>query len=141
MAFSQGQRSSSVSGWPALILATLLAGGNLSPSSQRQPIRPASASATVLFPEPDTPISTTAQGVDSATKILRKRGAVGEPDGLPGRAGAIGGQVLVCQEARQDRAFARSCNLEKHFAAGRERGQGERHPWHEWLDIGFGYTD
>src|SRR5262249_34267853 len=62
IAFSQGQRSSSVNGWPALILATLLAGGNLSPSSQRQPSRPESASAIVVLPAPETPITISAQG-------------------------------------------------------------------------------
>src|ERR1700742_3710776 len=104
-------------------------------------MRPASDSAIVLLLEPDTPISTSAQGVVSATKILRERGTVGEPDGLPGRAGAIGGQVLVCEQARQDRSLARSCDLEKHFAAGTQRRQGERDPRHERLDIGFGYAD
>src|SRR5437868_3519933 len=96
IACSQGQRSSSVSGWPALILATLAGGWKLSPSSNRQPRRLARQPATVLLPEPDTPITTSAQGIAaSATKLLRKRGLIHQPDGLALGSRAVRRQVLA----------------------------------------------
>src|SRR5437899_1058541 len=95
----------------------------------------------VLLPEPETPITTSAQGNLLPTKILRNRGAVHQPDRLAGGSRAVGGQVLGCEQARQDRALFRACNLEQHFAAGAEGGQREGDPRDEWLDIRPGYTD
>ena len=56
---SHGHRSSSVSGTPAAILATLASGWNASPSAYVQPSAAASPVATVVLPTPDTPITTT----------------------------------------------------------------------------------
>src|SRR5579872_7333662 len=52
---SHGQRSASVSGIPARILATFAAGWNASASANCQPRRPASSAPTVVLPLPDTP--------------------------------------------------------------------------------------
>src|SRR5262245_10345126 len=103
-------------------------------------MRLASASAIVLLPEPDTPIKTSAQGIVSATKVLRKRRTVGEPDGLADRACAIGRKVLVCEQPRQDRALCWACDLEQHFAAGRQCRQSKCDSRHERLDIGLGHA-
>ena len=79
----------------------------------------ASASATVLLPEPETPITINAQGVvASPTKILRQRGLVDQPDRLADRASALRRQVLASEHARQDRALFGACDLEQHLAAG-----------------------
>src|SRR3954471_2306719 len=138
MALSQGQRSSSVRGWPARIFSTLLAGLKLSPSSNRQPRRSPNAFATVLLPEPDTPITINAQGASTpVTNSPRKRGLVDQPDGLAIRARAYGRQSLAIEQARQDRLLVVPRYLEQHFAAGRQRGQGERDPRHEGGNIGF----
>src|SRR4051812_27036520 len=132
MALSQGQRSSSVRGWPARIFSTLLAGRKLSPSSNRQPRRSPSAFARVLLPEPDTPITINAQGASTpATNFLRKRGLVDQPDGLAIRARAYGRQSLAIEQARQDRLLVWPPHPEQHFAAGRHRGGGEREPPHQ----------
>src|SRR5258707_10377045 len=95
----------------------------------------------VLLPEPETPITTSAQGVLLPTKILRNRGPVHQPDRLAGGSRAVGGQVLGCEEARQDRTLVRACNLEQHFAAGGEGGQREGNPRDERLYIPFWPTD
>ena len=55
MARSHGQRSSSVSGWPAAILATLASEWNSSPSAKSQPIAVAMPLATVVLPDPGHP--------------------------------------------------------------------------------------
>src|ERR1700743_614178 len=97
MALSLGPRSSSVSGWPALIWAMLLAGWNLSPSTLRQPIRSANLSAMVLLPDPETPIMTSAHGAltASGTKILRHCCLVQQPDGFSLRPRAVGREILA----------------------------------------------
>src|SRR5438874_4893656 len=59
MARSQGQRSVSVSGIPARILATFAAGWKSSASANRQPRRPASRAPTVVLPLPETPATIT----------------------------------------------------------------------------------
>ena len=46
-------------------------------------------SAMVLLPEPETPITTSAQGVLLPTKILRQRRAIDQPDRLAGGSRAI----------------------------------------------------
>src|ERR1700753_2907798 len=104
IALSHGQRSSSVSGWPALILAMLLAGGDLSPSTLRQPMRSANLSAMVLLPDPETPIMISAHGVlpASATNILRQRRLVQQPDGFALRPRAICREILAGKHACQD---------------------------------------
>ena len=56
---SQGHRSSSVSGMPAAIFATLASGWKSSPSAYVQPSAAARPVATVVLPTPDTPITTT----------------------------------------------------------------------------------
>src|SRR5205823_14802793 len=56
---SQGRRSSSVSGWPAFILAMLAAGCRSSPSSNSQPSSPANREPIVVLPLPATPATTT----------------------------------------------------------------------------------
>src|SRR3977135_1211108 len=94
----------------------------------------------VVLPEPDTPITTSAQGISltlSLTKILRKGRLVGKPDGLAKGMRAVGGQGLARQHARQDRALVCACDLEQHFARRGKCRQGERDPWHERLDVGL----
>src|SRR6516164_3008357 len=63
MPCSQGQRSSSVSGTPLCIFSTLEGGWNQSPSSKIQFSRWASIDAIVLLPQPETPITTTTEGL------------------------------------------------------------------------------
>src|SRR5262245_52699136 len=63
MPCSQGQRSSSVSGTPRCIFSTLDGGWNQSPSSKVQFSRWASIDAIVLLPQPETPITTTTEGL------------------------------------------------------------------------------
>src|SRR5262249_22479270 len=83
MPSSQGQRSSSVSGCPLCIFSTFDCGWNQSPSSKIQFSRWASIDAIVLFPHPDTPITTTTEVFpsderallsDSEPRLWRKRG-------------------------------------------------------------------
>ncbi len=62
IASSQGQRSSSVSGVPLRILATLASGWNASPWANSQPSPVDSPFATVDFPLPETPMTTTTSG-------------------------------------------------------------------------------
>src|SRR5258705_11605718 len=95
----------------------------------------------VLLPEPETPITTSAQGVLLPTKILRNRGPVHQPDRLAGGSRAVGGQGLGCEEARQDRTLVRACNLEQHFAAGVECGLPDGNPLDQRLDIRVVNTD
>src|ERR1700728_3240982 len=63
-AFSQGQRSSSVSGVPLCILSTLEAGWNQSASSNSHLRRRARSAPTVDFPHPETPITITTLGAE-----------------------------------------------------------------------------
>src|SRR6185312_15824201 len=95
----------------------------------------------VLLPEPETPITTSAQGVSLPTKILRNRGAVHQPDRLAGGSRAVGGQVFGCEEARQDRTLFRARNLEQHFTAGGKGGQREGNSRDERLDIRAWHAD
>src|SRR6266851_3332638 len=98
----------------------------------------------VLLPEPDTPITTSAQGlspVSSLTEILRQRSLIRQPNRLAGGSHTVGGQVLAVQHARQDRTLIGARHLEQHLAAGVERRQGQRHPRHEWLDMCLGDAD
>src|SRR6195952_1963067 len=95
----------------------------------------------VLLPEPETPITTSAQGVSLATKALRKRGLIDQPDRLADRADTARRQVLACEHARQDRALAGARDLKQHFAAGGERGQSEADARDERLDIGARHAD
>ena len=60
--FSHGHRSSSVSGTPAAIFATLAGGWKSSASAYGQPSRRVSSTATVVLPEPATPMITTCTG-------------------------------------------------------------------------------
>src|ERR1700684_4502900 len=55
MAWSHGQRSSSVSGTPPRIFSMFAAGWNSPASANRQPSRAASIAPTVVLPLPDTP--------------------------------------------------------------------------------------
>src|SRR5580698_857981 len=57
MARSHGQRSSSLSGLPLRIFSTLARGCRSSPSRKATPRAPASMAATVVLPEPETPIT------------------------------------------------------------------------------------
>src|SRR5262249_16871470 len=59
----QGQRSSSLSGPAACTFSTLDGGWNQSPSSKIQFSRWASIAAIVLLPQPETPITTTTEGL------------------------------------------------------------------------------
>ena len=45
------------------------------------------------------------QGTLLPTRILRNRGPIHQPDRLAGGSRAVGGQVLACEEARQDRTL------------------------------------
>src|SRR3569833_1861698 len=97
----------------------------LSTSSKRQPRRSPSAFATVLLPEPDTPITINAQGASTpATNSLRKRGLVDQPDGLANRARAYCRQSLAIEQARQDRLLVLPRYLEQQNTARHQRGQG-----------------
>ena len=62
IASSQGQRSSSVSGVPLRIFATLASGWNASPSANSHPSTVDSPFATVDLPLPDTPMTITTSG-------------------------------------------------------------------------------
>src|SRR5262245_62261940 len=82
MPCSKGQRSSSVSGTPACLFSTVDGRWNQSPSSQIQFSRWASIAAIVLLPQPETPITTTTEGVpageaglfsDCAPRVWRER--------------------------------------------------------------------
>ena len=75
MARSQGQRSSSVSGVPAFILAMLAGGWKESPSSRIQPSARARPAAMVVLPLPDTPMTTTIVISWSARHGRRSRSA------------------------------------------------------------------
>src|ERR1700682_2630065 len=100
----------------------------MSPSSKSQPKRSDNLSAMVLLPEPDTPITTSAQGilpVSSPTKILRQRRLIDQPDGRAGGARAVRREILPLEHARQDRALVGARGLEQHFAAGGGDGQGQ----------------
>src|SRR5260370_16918810 len=86
MPCSQGQRSSSVSGTPPCIFATFDGGWNQSPSSKVQFSRWASIDAIVLLPQPETPITTTTEGLptgeaallsDSETRVRRDGDSLG----------------------------------------------------------------
>src|SRR5215471_1182901 len=78
MPCSQGQRSSSVSGTPLCIFSTLDGGWNQSPSSKIQFSRWASIDAIVLLPQPETPITTTTEGLPKGEaglfRVWRERG-------------------------------------------------------------------
>src|SRR6478752_10619179 len=95
----------------------------------------------VLLPEPDTPITTSAQGVLLPTKILRNCGLVDQPDRLAGGSRATCGQVLGCEQARQDRTLFHACNLEQHFTAGGKGGQREGNAGDERRDIRLWHAD
>ena len=141
IARSQGQRSSSVSGWPALILATLLAGetGRRRHSASRGGRRGVRQSCSC--PSRRRPSPPARRGSHWPRKSLRKRGLIDQPDRLADRTGAPGRQVLACEHARQDRALAGARDLEQHFAAGGERGQRQADAGNERLDIGAGHAD
>src|SRR5215471_20053836 len=70
MAASHGQRSSSLSGTPLLILAMLAGGWKLSASRNGQPSRFDSAAPVVLLPQPETPINTRTSGGCDRTRIV-----------------------------------------------------------------------
>src|SRR3954469_16673055 len=86
IARSQGQRSSSVNGIPACILAMFSGGWNASPSSRVQPTRFANSLAIVVFPLPDTPITTTTviglpfRPVRSRSPVLRRLDVTAEAE-------------------------------------------------------------
>ena len=63
MSRSHGQRSSSVSGMPLCIFSTLASGWNASPSAKSQCMLTAMPLATVVLPDPATPMTTTMSGV------------------------------------------------------------------------------
>src|SRR6516165_5841716 len=70
MPCSQGQRSSSVSGTPLCIFSMLDCGCNQSPSSKIQFSRCASIDAIVVLPQPETPITTTTEGLFAGEAVL-----------------------------------------------------------------------
>src|SRR5262249_3478386 len=94
MPCSQGQRSSSASGTPLCIFSTLDGGWNQSPSSKIQFSRWASIDAIVLLPQPETPITTTTEGLRRGEaglfRVWRERG-----DGNRRRRGAAAGVRLL----------------------------------------------
>src|SRR5471030_609765 len=97
----------------------------------------------VLLPEPDTPITISAQSISadsSSTKSLRQRRLVDQPNRLAERAYAARGQVLAFKHAGQDRALVRARHLEQHFATGSERRKCQGHPGHERLDMRLGHA-
>src|SRR5215510_7687027 len=82
IACSQGMRSASVSGVPPCILATLAGGWKSSPSAKGQPRRSASRVATVVLPDPETPIATSTSGTidpaDQRADRSLERGRIGD---------------------------------------------------------------
>src|SRR5918996_5033215 len=76
-ACSHGHRSASVSGMPACILAILAAGWRSSASSKSQCRRPASSAATVVLPEPDTPMTTRMEGAARTGLLTASRAEAG----------------------------------------------------------------
>src|SRR5215469_4773211 len=70
IAASQGQRSSSVKGMPLAIFFTLAAGCSESPSTKGTPSLSANWLASVVLPEPATPITT----ISGLSSILRNPG-------------------------------------------------------------------
>ena len=124
MAFSQGQRSSSVRGWPALILATLLAGWNLSPSSTApaEPLAPALRRPCSCPSRTRPSRSAHKVGLSSATNSLRKRGLIDQPDRFAIRSARVrpAGSRL---RRRVKIGACRARDLEQHLAAGGERRQ------------------
>src|SRR4051794_27210814 len=99
----------------------------------------------VLLPEPDTPITISAQGSSpglSGTKILRPGCFVDKPYRLA-CAGMrpVRWQVLACEHARQDRALFSTRYLEQHFPATAECRQGQRHARDKRLDMRLRHAD
>ena len=91
----------------------------------------------VLLPEPDTPITISAQGDlrdSSVTGFPSYRAPIHQQNCFFDGSRAIYRQVLACQEPRQDRVFLLARDLEKHLAAGSEHGNGKGDPWHKGLD-------
>src|SRR5260370_19849588 len=85
----------------------------------------------VLLPEPDTPITTSAQGfslVSSLTEILRQRSLVRQPNRLAGGSRTIGGQVLAIQHTRQDRTLVPARHPQHPFPPRPHAPQRPPHP-------------
>ena len=82
MASSQGQRSSSVSGVPLDIFFTLAMGCRESPSTNGTPRCSARLEATVVLPEPATPI-TTISGLAALSLVI---GEAPRPEARSARA-------------------------------------------------------
>ena len=121
-----------------------IAGGMKAVAVLETPAEPlAQRSATVLLPEPDTPITINAQGASTARHEFPPEARPGRPARRSRHSSARGtaGRVLAIEQARQDRLLVVPRYLEQHFAAGRQRGQGQRDPRHEGGDIGLGDAD
>src|SRR5450631_692116 len=95
MARSHGHRSSSVRGWPEDILAMLASGWNPSPSANSQPIAVAIPCATVVLPDPDTPIT-------MMMSFMRKPYARARRSKPRRRGGASVGQWLEAADGGDD---------------------------------------
>src|SRR6478735_2508938 len=108
MRSSQGQRSSSVSGVPARMRATLSGECRPSPSMKPRPSASAMPAATVDLPEPETPITTSAMrldpamsaaalepavGAEMADRVLRIAELLVQPGGVVVRVGQVGREL------------------------------------------------
>src|SRR5678816_4742994 len=108
MRASQGQRSSSVSGVPARMRATLSSECRPSPSMKPRPSASAMPAATVDLPEPETPITTSAMrfgpamsatalepavGAEMADRVLRITELLVQPGGVVVRVGQVGREL------------------------------------------------
>ena len=71
MLSSQGTRSSSLNGMPAAIFATFSLECSWSPSWNAQPSLSRRISATLVLPEPDTPITTSTRGFRMSLMLPR----------------------------------------------------------------------
>src|SRR5262249_60324158 len=85
--------------------------------------------AIVVLPLPETPITTRTEGNrgSAATTLLRRRGAVDEPDQRAIRPGARGGQIFACKHAGKNFALFGPAHNEQHLARRGERGEGQGH--------------
>ena len=127
MARSHGQRSSSVRGWPAAILATLAAEWNASPSAYVQPSTADRPLATVDLPTPETPITITCGAASRAAMArdpTREAGARsltrrGDPGGRDVGASVGSASVAAMPEVhRLSRQDARRLALRAQLLAG-----------------------
>src|SRR5579883_704181 len=101
--------------------------------------------AIVLLPLPETPITTMTAIFSLASAafilVLRRGGAVDQPDQLAITAGASRRKFLAGKDARENVALLGAFDQKQHFAARCEGGKGQGDARHIGLHAGFGYAD